>query len=57
MFLHWSGEGVGAVKRGKANAANKPLRKIFGPTNLDFFAATREAGAYTRPTVLGWSSH
>jgi hypothetical protein len=22
------------VKRGKANAADKPLRKVFGPTNL-----------------------
>ena len=27
---------------GKANAADKPLRKVFGPTNLDHFAATRE---------------
>lgn len=42
VFVHWSGEGVGAVKRGKANAADKPLRKVFGPTNLDHFAATRE---------------
>lgn len=42
VFVHWSGERVGAVKRGKANAADKPLRKVFGPTNLDHFAATRE---------------
>lgn len=42
VFIHWSGEKVGGVKRGKANAADKPLRKVFGPTNLDHFAATRE---------------
>ena len=42
VFVHWSGERVGAVKRGKANAADRPLRKVFGPTNMDFFAATRE---------------
>lgn len=42
VFVHWSGENVSALKRGKLNGAEAHMRKVFGATNLDHFAAARE---------------
>uniref|UniRef100_A0A7S1C4B3 ADF-H domain-containing protein n=1 Tax=Bicosoecida sp. CB-2014 TaxID=1486930 RepID=A0A7S1C4B3_9STRA len=38
IFFHWSGESVGAVKRGRANACKKALHEKLSPTSVDISA-------------------
>ena len=42
IFIHYSGEDVNALRRGKLNAEEESMRRIVGSVNLSQFAATRE---------------
>ena len=42
IFVHFSGEDVNALRRGKLNAQEESMRRIVGSVNLSQFAATRE---------------
>jgi len=42
IFIHYSGEDVNALRRGKLNAEEESMRRIVGSVNLSQFAATRD---------------
>ncbi|KAK3284944.1 hypothetical protein CYMTET_7430 [Cymbomonas tetramitiformis] len=42
IFLHWSGEDVSGFKRGKLNAVEGDMKKLFGPRNIDISATSKD---------------
>eukprot|EP00242_Pyramimonas_sp_CCMP2087_P002640 CAMPEP_0198230594 /NCGR_PEP_ID=MMETSP1445-20131203/114745_1 /TAXON_ID=36898 /ORGANISM="Pyramimonas sp., Strain CCMP2087" /LENGTH=366 /DNA_ID=CAMNT_0043911151 /DNA_START=128 /DNA_END=1225 /DNA_ORIENTATION=+ len=43
IFLHWSGEGVKAIKRGKFNAVDGDMKLLLGSHNVYVHASTRDS--------------
>lgn len=50
LFLHWSGENIGAVKRGQANACKGSIHKLLSPVSVDFEATSLDE--FTLETVI-----